>query len=239
MMNSPDIVIIGSGIGGATIAAGLAATGAHILILEAGDYIADSPVNRDQRAIFQKGHFRPKESWYEANGAAFNPGNYYNVGGNSKFYGAVLSRYRKEDFSEIRHREGVSPAWPFAYEELEPWYSKAEAMYQVRGELGADPTEPEHSAAYSFSPVADEPPVADVRARLKAKGLHPISLPLAIDIEKWLLKGRTPWDAHPNSRDGKMDAETAALLKALEYPNVKIETSARVTRLEALRERPH
>ncbi|QAB00233.1 MULTISPECIES: GMC oxidoreductase [Agrobacterium tumefaciens complex] len=233
MMNSPDIVIIGSGIGGATAAAGLAATGAHILILEAGDYIADSPINRDQRAIFQKGHFRPKENWYEANGSAFNPGNYYNVGGNSKFYGAVLSRYRKEDFSEIRHREGVSPAWPFPYEELEPWYSKAEAMYQVRGALGEDPTEPEHSAAYSFSPVEDEPPVADVRARLKAKGLHPFSLPLAIDIEKWLSKGRTPWDAHPNSRDGKMDAETAALLKALEYPNVKIETSARVTRLEA------
>ena len=140
MSSSPDIVIIGSGIGGATVAAGLAVTGAQILILEAGDHIADLPVNRDQRAIFQRGHFRPKETWYEANGKGFNPGNYYNVGGNSKFYGAVLSRYRKEDFAVIEHREGVSPAWPFPYEALEPWYCKAERMYQVRGSLGEDPT---------------------------------------------------------------------------------------------------
>jgi len=233
MSSTPDIVIIGSGVGGSTVAAGLASTGAEILILEAGDFIADRPENRDQRAIFQRGHFRPKEMWYEADGTAFNPGNYYNVGGNSKFYGAVLSRYRSEDFEEIRHREGVSPAWPFPYEVLEPWYSRAERMYEVRGNLGDDPTEPVHSDNYDYLPVPDEPPIADVRARLKAKGLHPFSLPLGVNVDAWLSKARTPWDAHPNSRDGKMDAETAALLKALEYPNVRLETNARVTRLEA------
>ncbi|WP_431322529.1 FAD-dependent oxidoreductase [Rhizobium sp. YTU87027] len=233
MSSTPDIVIIGSGVGGSTVAAGLASAGAEILILEAGDFIADCPENRDQRAIFQRGHFRPKEMWYEADGTAFNPGNYYNVGGNSKFYGAVLSRYRSEDFEEIRHREGVSPAWPFPYEALEPWYSRAERMYEVRGNLGDDPTEPVHSVNYDYPPVPDEPPIADVRARLKAKGLHPFSLPLGVNVDAWLSKARTPWDAHPNSRDGKMDAETAALLKALEYPNVRLETNARVTRLEA------
>ena len=233
MSSTPDIVIIGSGVGGSTVAAGLASAGAEILILEAGDFIADCPENRDQRAIFQRGHFRPKEMWYEADGTAFNPGNYYNVGGNSKFYGAVLSRYRSEDFEEIRHREGVSPAWPFPYEVLEPWYSRAERMYEVRGNLGDDPTEPVHSDNYDYLPVPDEPPIADVRARLKAKGLHPFSLPLGVNVDAWLSKARTPWDAHPNSRDGKMDAETAALLKALEYPNVRLETNARVTRLEA------
>ncbi|RDJ12382.1 GMC oxidoreductase [Rhizobium grahamii] len=233
MNSTPDIVIIGSGVGGSTVAAGLAATGAGILILEAGDFIADRPENRDQRAIFQRGHFRPKEMWYEADGTAFNPGNYYNVGGNSKFYGAVLSRYRREDFEEIRHREGVSPAWPFPYEVLEPWYSRAERMYEVRGNLGDDPTEPAHSGSYEYPPVPDEPPVADVRARLKAKGLHPFSLPLGVNIDAWMAKARTPWDAHPNSRDGKMDAETAALLKALEFPNVRLETNAKVTKLEA------
>jgi len=233
MSSTPDIVIIGSGVGGSTIAAGLASSGAEILILEAGDFIADRPENRDQRAIFQRGHFRPKEMWYEADGTAFNPGNYYNVGGNSKFYGAVLSRYRREDFEEIRHREGVSPAWPFPYEILEPWYSRAERMYEVRGDLGDDPTEPAHSAGYAYPPVPDEPPIADVRARLKAKGLHPFSLPLGVNIDAWMSKALTPWDAHPNSRDGKMDAETAALLKALEFPNVRLETNAKVTKLEA------
>lgn len=232
MPGSPDIVIIGSGVGGATVAAGLAATGAEILILETGGHIEDRPENRDQRAIFQRGHFRPDETWYEADGTGFNPGNYYNVGGNSKFYGAVLTRYRREDFVEMQHLEGVSPAWPFPYEELEPWYGLAEALYQVRGALGEDPTEPAHSKAYGLKPVADEPAIAKVRARLKAKGVHPFSLPLGVDIDRWLAKGKTPWDAHPNSFDGKMDAETAALAAALKHENVKLQTGAKVTRLE-------
>ncbi|TCM47438.1 choline dehydrogenase-like flavoprotein [Rhizobium sp. PP-F2F-G48] len=238
MSRTPDIVIIGSGIGGATLAAGLAASGSEILILEAGEHIADTPVNRDQRAIFQRGHFRPKETWYEWQGQGqrehrgFNPGNYYNVGGNSKFYGAVLSRYRREDFDEMQHQEGVSPAWPFPYAELEPWYGAAERMYQVRGALGDDPTEPGHSTPYAFPPVPDEPAIADVRSRLKQRGLHPFSLPLGIDIDRWLAKGRTPWDAHPNSNDGKMDAESAALAVALAFPNVTLQTGAIVKLLE-------
>jgi choline dehydrogenase-like flavoprotein len=232
MEKSPDIVIIGSGIGGATVASGLAATGASILILEAGDHIPDQPENRDQCAIFQRGHFRPKEMWYEHGGAAFNPGNYYNVGGNSKFYGAVLVRYRREDFLEMQHREGVSPAWPFPYEELEPWYSRAEQQFQVRGTLGEDPTEPHHSLPYPFPPIPDEKPIADVRARLRENGMHPYSLPLGVDIDQWLKKAKTPWDAHPNSFDGKMDAETVSLTLALQHTNVKLQTKSRVTKLE-------
>jgi choline dehydrogenase-like flavoprotein len=232
MVKQPDIVIIGSGIGGATIASALAGSGADILILEAGGHIEDRPENRDQRAIFQRGHFRPKEMWYEHEGQAFNPGNYYNVGGNSKFYGAVLVRYRREDFLEMKHREGVSPAWPFPYEELEPWYSRAEQLFQVRGALGQDPTEPHHSEPYPFSPIPDEPAIASVRAKLKASGMHPYSLPLGVDLEKWLAKAKTPWDAHPNSFDGKMDAETTALAYALQHRTVTLQTNSRVIRLE-------
>ncbi|MBS3651088.1 GMC family oxidoreductase [Pseudaminobacter sp. 19-2017] len=232
MPRQPDIVIIGSGVGGSTMAAGLAPIGAEILILEAGERLPDIPENRDPRAIFQRGHFRPKETWYEAFGAPFNPGNYYNVGGNSKFYGAVLTRYRREDFAELQHEEGVSPAWPFAYEELEPWYSAAEQLYQVRGQTGEDPTEPPHSQPYAFAPIPDEPAIADIRGRLKRAGLHPFSLPLGVDIDRWLAKAKTPWDAHPNSDDGKMDAETTALAAALRYPNVTLQTNSRVTRVE-------
>jgi choline dehydrogenase-like flavoprotein len=229
--STPDIVIIGSGIGGATLAAGLAPTGARITILEAGERLPDRPENRDQRAIFQRGFFRPNESWYDAAGAPFNPGNYYNVGGNSKFYGAVLVRYRREDFSAMEHEGGLSPAWPFAYEELEPWYSRAEQLYQVRGDLGDDPTEPPHSQPYAHPPITDEPSIAAVRAKLKANGLHPASLPLGVDIDRWLAKAKTPWDAHPNSDDGKSDAETMALAAALRHPHVTLATSAKVTRI--------
>ena len=232
-MTSPDIVIIGSGIGGATIAAGLAGSGASIVILERGERLAPTPQTRDTRSIFIDGYFRPKEMWREAGGQPFNPGNYYYVGGNSKLYGAVLIRYRKEDFSEMEHFGGVSPAWPFPYEELEPWYSKAEQLFKVRGALGEDPTEPFHSQPYAFPPVPDETPIARARAELKGLGLHPSSLPLGVDIDQWLAGGRTPWDAFPNTGAGKMDAESASLAAALQDPKIQLVTGAMVERLEA------
>ena len=231
MAGSPDIVIVGSGIGGATIAAGLAPSGAEILIIERGERLAKRAENRDPKAIFQRGFFRPDETWYGGDGKGFNPGNYYNVGGNSKFYGAVLTRYRREDFGALEHFDGVSPAWPFPYEELEPWYGRAEALFRVRGELGDDPTEPMHSSGYGFPAVPDEPAISKVRERLKAVGMHPASLPLGIDLEAWLAAGKTPWDAHPDAFTGKMDAETCALAEALKYPNVTLRTGTKVTRL--------
>ncbi len=232
MRSSPDIVIIGSGMGGATVAAGLAGSGARILILERGQRIADTAETRDARAIFQRGHYRSREQWFDQHGDPFNPGNYYFVGGNTKLYGAVLIRYRREDFADLEHDGGVSPAWPFPYEELEPWYAKAEALYQVRGSLGEDPTEPPHSTAFPYPPVPDEAPIARARAELTALGLHPFSLPLGVDHETWLRRAKTGWDAYPDTRTGKMDAETCGLARALEDPNITLETGADVLRLE-------
>ena len=230
---SPDIIIIGSGMGGATMAQALAASGARIVILDKGHQLPDRPENRDARAIFQRGVFRPKESWYTPTGEAFNPGNYYNHGGNSKFYGAVLLRYRREDFDGIAHADGDAPAWPFRYDELEPWYGAAERLFNARGQIGEDPTEPMHSTPYPYAPVPEEPAIARVRERLKRIGLHPFSLPLGVDIDRWLSNGRTGWDAYPDARTGKMDAETCALIPALQHPNVSIESGAEVRRLIA------
>lgn len=229
---SADIVVIGSGMGGATIARGLAETGLNILILERGRRLLDSPEARDHRAVYQRGWYRSDEQWHDVQGGAFSPGNFYNVGGNSKFYGAVLYRYRKEDFTPRRHSGGSTPGWPFAYEELEPWYTRAEAAFRVRGTTGEDPTEPPHSAPYSYPPVPDEPPLAEVRRRLKANGLHPASLPLAIDIDAWLRNGQTPWDGFPETRGGKIDAETGPLAEALAYPNVELAEDTQVVRLQ-------
>lgn len=233
MVKQPDIVIIGSGIGGATVAAGLAGSGARIVILERGERLPDTPEARSYRSIFVDGHFRPKEMWREPDGTAFNPGNFYFVGGNSKLFGAVLLRYRAEDFTEMRHLGGISPAWPFPYEELEPWYGKAERLFEVRGELGQDPTEPAHSTPYSHGPVPDEPAITRARAELKSQGLHPATLPLGVDIDAWLAGGRTPWDGFPNTGKGKKDAETAPLAAALKDPNIELITSAHVETLEA------
>jgi choline dehydrogenase-like flavoprotein len=226
-----DILIIGSGMGGATCAAGLAPTGVRILILERGARLRDSADARDARAIFQRGAFRPQETWLDGAGQPFNPGNYYYVGGNTKFYGAVLFRYREHDFAPIAYRDGATPGWPFSYDELEPWYSLAERLYNVRGVLGFDPTEPKHSAPYPFRPVPDEPAIAAVRERLKRVGLRPFPLPLGVDVEKWLARAKTPWDAFPDTHAGKMDAESCGLGKALGFANVELRENARVERL--------
>lgn len=232
MQSSPDIVIIGSGMGGSTLAAGLAPTGARIIILERGHRIPDDAPARDPNRIFRNSAFLSDETWIDEEGSRFSPGNYYQVGGNTKLYGAVLIRYRSQDFAEMSHAEGVSPAWPFAYEELAPWYDAAEGLYQVRGDFGSDPTEPAHRGPYPFPPVPDEPAIANVRARLQKAGVNPFSLPLGIDIECWLKAGNTGWDGYPDTRCGKMDAETCGLAAALSHENVELVTGARVTGLK-------
>jgi choline dehydrogenase-like flavoprotein len=228
----PDFVIIGSGIGGATMAKGLAPSGAKIVILERGERLRDGPETRDLSAIFKRGAFRPKENWLTGKGERFNPGNFYNVGGNSKFYGAVMYRYRAEDFEARAHLEGTTQAWPFAYDELEPWYCRAEALFAVRGTSEGDPTEPYHSQPYPFPPVPHEPSVSDAQERLRRLGLKPSPLPLAVDLDRWLKRANTPWDGVPDTFTGKIDAETGPLTQALAHPNVTLETGAQVMRLE-------
>ncbi len=230
-MTNPDVIIIGSGVGGATLAAALAPSGRRILILERGDYLRPSPVDRDTKAIFEDGHFRPDETWLDGEGQPFSPGNYYCVGGNSKFYGAALIRYRAEDFEPRQHMGGRSPGWPLRYRDLEPDYTAAEQLYAVRGTADEDPTEPPHSGAYPHPPVADEPDIADLRARLRGAGLSPASVPLGVDIDRWLSAGQTTWDAFPNTCGGKMDAETCALADALKHENVELLTNAPAKKL--------
>ena len=226
-----DIIIIGSGMGGATLAAALAPTGRRIMILERGHHLPDSPEARDPAAIFQRGHFKPQETWQDAQGQPFNPGNYAFVGGNTKFYGAVLLRYRDQDFAPLRHIEGTTPGWPIDYSTLEPFYTAAETLYRVRGDATADLTEPAHSAPYPHPPIADEADIATLRAAFAAQGLHPSPLPLGVDIDAWLARAPTTWDAFPDSTGAKSDAESCGLAAALKHPNVTLHTGHEVTRL--------
>jgi len=217
--------------GGATLAAALAPSGRSIVILERGQRLADTPECRDDQAIFRDGTFRPWEHWLNAQGHSFNPGTYYYVGGNSKFYGAVMLRYRAEDFEETRHLGGTSPAWPISYADMEPWYQAAEDLFEVHGDVDQDPTEPAHSGRYRFPPVKDEATIAQMRERLVKAGVTPSALPLAVDIDRWLGRGATPWDAFPDTNGGKRDAENVCISNALEYDNVSLITGAKVTRM--------
>ena len=138
-----DLVIIGSGAGGGTLARVLAPTGLRILILERGDWLPQEPENWDAEAVFQKGRYVSKDIWFDGKGQPFQPGSHYFVGGATKMYGAHHFRLRQRDFEELEHRDGVSPAWPLRYSDFEPYYQKAEEMYHVHGLRGEDPTDPQ------------------------------------------------------------------------------------------------
>ena len=227
-----DVIIIGSGMGGATLAAALAPTGRRILILERGEHLRPSAEDRDVDAIFRDGAFRPDEVWLDVADQPFNPGNYYNVGGNSKFYGAALIRYRDADFGPVAHLDGTTQGWPIDYHELEADYQAAETLYQVRGNAVQDPTEPYHSGAYPHPPVPDEPDMKALRKRLSQAGLTPSSIPLGVDLSAWLSGGQSTWDAFPNTGRGKMDAETGGLAVALRHKNVTLRTGCLVKTIE-------
>src|SRR6266699_1967045 len=179
-----DVIIIGSGAGGGTLAYRLASSGKRILLLERGDYVPREKDNWSTRAVVTEGKYHIKEPWYDKNGKEFHAGTHYFVGGNTKFYGAALLRLRQKDFGEVRHHGGISPAWPIRYEDLEPYYTEAERLYQVHGARGEDPTEPEASAPYSHPPVSHEPRLHRLSDDLTRLGYRPFHLPVGVLLDE-------------------------------------------------------
>jgi choline dehydrogenase-like flavoprotein len=233
-----DVIIIGTGAGGGTLAYALAPTGKRILLLERGGYVPREKDNWDTRAVVTEGKYHIKEAWYDQDGTEFHAGTHYCVGGNTKFYGAALLRMRVEDFGEVKHYGGISPAWPIRYEDLEPYYTKAEHLYEVHGLRGSDPTEPPASAPYLYPPVSHEPRLQQLSDDLSRVGLRPFYLPMGVLLdEKNPVKSRcircSTCDGHPCLVNAKADAQVICVEPALEHSNVTLLTHAYVSRLEA------
>ena len=157
MADAYDVIVIGTGAGGGTLAHTLAPSGKRILLLERGNFLPREMDNWNADAVFIDGKYISKDTWYDADGAAFQPQVHYFVGGATKLYGAALYRLRPQDFGEIHHADGLSPAWPVTYDDFEPWYTKAEWLYEVRGAHGEDPTEGHASKQYPWPAVSHEP----------------------------------------------------------------------------------
>jgi choline dehydrogenase-like flavoprotein len=232
-----DVILIGTGAGGGTLARKLAPSGKRVLLLERGDYIPREKENWSTRAVNVEARYNTKEHWLDRDGKKLHPHTNYYVGGNTKFYGAALFRLRAEDFGELRHHGGVSPAWPIEYDELEPYYGEAERIYHVHGERGKDPTEPFASTPYPHPAVSHEPRIQKLSDDLTRLGHQPFHVPLGIQLDE---KNRrrsacircATCDGHPCLVNAKSDAQVCGVDPALEHANVELLTGAYASRLE-------
>ena len=231
-----DIVVVGSGAGGGTLARSLASTGKSILILERGDWLRREPQNWDPAEVFQKNRYVSDDIWTDHNDKGFQPGTHYFVGGASKMYGAAHFRLRERDFESIQHIDGESPEWPIKYDVFEPYYKKAEEWYHVHGCRGEDPTEPFASSAYPYPPISHEPRMQKMVDDLKAAGLHPFHMPAGVALNEsdpafsdCLRCNRC--DGFPCLVHAKGDAEVMGVRPALHHDNVFLLTRSEVTKL--------
>ena len=233
-----DVIIIGTGAGGGTLAHRLAPSGKRILLLERGGYLPREPENWDSHEVFNRNRYLSGEKWIDKDGGEFEPHQQYFVGGNTKFYGAILFRLRERDFEQVRHYGGVSPAWPISYADLEPYYTEAERLYLVHGQAGEDPTEPWRSGVFPYPAVSHEPRIQRLHDDFERTGHRPFHLPVGVDLNETDPEaGRCVrcdrFDGFPCLADGKADAHVLCVRPALEYPNVTLKRHTKVERLEA------
>jgi choline dehydrogenase-like flavoprotein len=235
-MSHYDVIIIGTGAGGGTLARHLAPSGKRILLLERGGWLPREPENWSTADVFIDGRYISPDTWVDHDGKPFQPQVHYFVGGATKLYGAALYRLRERDFGELKHHDGISPAWPIDYRDMEPYYTQAEQLYQVRGERGEDPTEPPASAPYPFPALPHEPRIQQLADDLAAAGHHPFHAPCGVLRDE----ANPPYsvcvrcgncDGFPCPVHAKSDAEVSAVRPALEHPNVTLLTGSPVVRL--------
>ncbi len=237
MADHYDVIIIGTGAGGGTLAHTLASSGKKLLLLERGDFLPRELDNWDAGAVFVDGRYISHDTWYDAGGKPFQPQVHYFVGGATKLYGAALYRLRPGDFGEIQHVDGLSPAWPLSYQDFEPWYTKAEWLYQVHGAHGEDPTEGSWSKQYPWPAVSHEPRIQRLSDDLAAAGYQPFHAPCGILLDEARRPASTcircaTCDGYPCLVHAKSDADVIAVRPLLGLPNVTLRTGAEVVRLE-------
>jgi choline dehydrogenase-like flavoprotein len=235
-MSHYDVIIIGTGAGGGTLARHLAPSGKRVLLLERGGWLPREPQNVSAEEVFVNGRYVSTDMWRYENGEVFHPDVHYFVGGATKMYGAALYRLRAEDFGELRHHDGISPAWPIGYEEMEPYYTLAEGYYQVHGARGEDPTEPPASAPYPFPAVSHEPRIQKLSDDLAAHGHHPFHAPCGVMLDEQNMPFSACMrcdncDGFPCIVHAKSDAEVLGVRPAIEHSNVELWINSEAVRL--------
>ena len=232
MSDTYDVVVLGTGAGGGTMAHALSGAGARILLVERGDFVPQEAENWDPAAVWQRLRYRTTETWLDEIDQEFRPYMHYCVGGNTKFWGSVLYRLRESDFEEVEHVDGVSPAWPIKYRDLEPYYDQAERLYQVHGQQGIDPTEPPRGP-FPHPPISHGAEIAHTIEGLRAQGFTPSPLPLGLRAPgepDGCILCRT-CNSFPCQLHAKSEAETSCVRPVLSQDNVTLWTRTMARRL--------
>jgi choline dehydrogenase-like flavoprotein len=248
MAEQYDAIIIGTGAGGGTLALHLAHAGKRILLLERGPFLPQEKLNWDTSAVFLDNRYHTRETWQDKDGNDLHPQQAYYVGGQTKVYGAALFRMRAEDFGVIQHKGGISPAWPISYADLEPYYTRAEELFHVHGDLGSapavpggfgssfDPTEPFHSKPYPFPAISNEPRMQTIEQDMRKLGVNTFPIPLGLKrdaanpLASKCIRCDT-CDGYPCLVHAKSDADINCIRQIMHLPNVTLRTNSRVTRL--------
>jgi choline dehydrogenase-like flavoprotein len=231
-----DLIIIGTGAGGGTLANRMAQSGKKILLLERGSFLPREKGNWDTETVFNSNRYHNSEIWYDKSGHELHPGMSYFVGGNTKVYGAALFRLREKDFAAYQHKDGMSPEWPLKYKDFEPYYTQAETLYQVHGKSGEDPTEPFRSQDFPYPAVSHETRIQEIADILRTKGLHPYHTPVGIHLNEaqphlsQCIRCNT-CDGYPCLVQAKSDAEVSAVRPVMGQAQVTLLTEAKVLRL--------
>jgi choline dehydrogenase-like flavoprotein len=239
-----DLCIIGAGVGGGALAHALAPTGKRILLLNRLGSLPREADNWDPKKLFLEGLYKADERWTDdATGETFRPDMFYWLGGNTKVYGSALLRFRPEDFGNLQTLDGLSPAWPITYDDLAPFYDRAERLYHVHGTRGADPFEPPASGPLPHPAIPHDERIDQVAAGLQAQGIRAFELPMGVKYshedpgggafvlrETFDAMGRAAFDGYPDLLHLKADAETATVTPALDHDNVDL-VVADVTRI--------
>ena len=243
-----DAIVIGTGAGGGTLAFHLAQAGKKILILERGAFLPQEKLNWDTSAVFLNNRYHTRETWRDKDGKDLHPQQTYCVGGQTKVYGAAMFRMRAEDFGVLRHKGGISPGWPISYADMEPYYTRAEELFQVHGDLGEapsvpggfgssfDPTEPFHSKRYPFPALPSEAHMQKVEDAVRGLGIHTFPMPLGLKrddgdpLASKCVRCDT-CDGYPCLVHAKSDADINCIRRIMHLPNVTLMTNSRVTRL--------
>ncbi len=241
MQENYDVIIIGTGAGGGTMAYALAETGKRILVLDRGEYIPREKANWSPEAAYIQGAYRSSDRWLDPTGDAFEPNQYHRVGGGTKIYGAALLRMRAEDFGNLQHYEGSSPTWELGYSDFAPYYAAAERLYKVHGQRQTDPSETntaEITDGYPAAPLPHSDRIQQVATQLQRAGLQPFPLPMGVDYDPGNQQ-LSPCilcdtcDGYACLLNAKADAQTCGIDLALRYANVTLMTGAKVERLQS------